>query len=136
MRRAPCAMLITRMTPKIRVSPDASRAYTPPISRPRMRVWMDSVTPRRPRAFCGASATRPAESHPFVLLRPPSRDDLLRRRRLVRQHDLRHSALPLTDEELAFGSPLIIPAERSQDGVDRVLPQPIGQLDLTVSLDR
>src|SRR5919108_5463459 len=101
-----------------------------------MRVWMNSVTPRRPRALRGAGRARPAESHPFVLLRPPSRDDLVRRRRLVRKHYLRHSVLPLTDQELALRSSLIIPAERSEDGVDGVLPQPVGELDLTASLDR
>src|SRR5918996_5049562 len=106
------------------------------MSRPRMRVWMNSVTPPRPRALRGASRARPADAHSLVLLRPPSRNDLVRRRRLVGQHYLGDSALPLPDEELALGAPLIIPAERSQDGVDLVLAQPVGQLDLTILLDR
>ncbi len=45
-RRAPWAMLITFITPKISVSPDANSAYTPPISNPKAVSWMNSVTCR------------------------------------------------------------------------------------------
>jgi hypothetical protein len=40
---APWARLITRMTPKIRVRPDAIRAYSAPTSTPRMSVCTRDV---------------------------------------------------------------------------------------------
>src|SRR5919202_6486871 len=124
-RNAPCAMLITRMTPKISVRPDASSAYVPPISRPRTTVWTSSVT-RRDDASLGA--------------RLPARHDLVGRRRLLGQHDLRRAVLPLADEELALRAAVLVPAQRAEDRVDRVAAQPVGELELIVdradALDR
>src|SRR3954454_16761540 len=110
-------MLITRMTPKISVRPEASRAYVPPISRPRTIVWTNWVT-RRDDASLRA--------------RLPARDDLVGRRGLVGQHDLGLAVLPLADEELALRAAVLGPAQRAEDRVDRVLAQPVGELELVV----
>src|SRR5215217_1589526 len=110
-------MLITRMTPKISVRPDASRAYVPPISRPRTIVWTNWVTRLRD-ASLGA--------------RLPAGHDLVGRGGVLRQHDLRLAALPLADEELALRPAVRLPAQRTEDRVDLVLAQPVGELELVV----
>jgi hypothetical protein len=43
MMKAPWAMLMMRITPKITVKPEARRAYTPPTRMPRMRVCTNMV---------------------------------------------------------------------------------------------
>src|SRR5215217_7154343 len=110
-------MLITRMTPKISVRPEASSAYVPPISRPRTIVWTNWVTRLRD-ASLGA--------------RLPARDDLVGRRGLLGQHDLGLAVLPLADEELALRPAVVLPAQRTEDRVDLVVAQPVGELELVV----
>src|SRR5918992_3158797 len=125
-RNAPWAMLITFITPKISVRPDASSAYTPPIRSPSIRAWRNSVTGRLQPGGGLLSAAR----------RVPAGEDLVSRGRLLGQNDLRHPALPLAHEELALRAAGVVPGQRSEDGVDLVLAQPVGQLDLALALDR
>src|ERR671914_601789 len=125
-RNAPWAMLITFITPKISVRPDASSAYTPPIRSPSIRAWRNSVTGRLQPGGGLLSAAR----------RVPAGEDLVSRGRLLGQNDLRHAALPLAHEELALRAAGVVPGQRSEDGVDLVLAQPVGQLDLALALDR
>src|ERR671915_2093011 len=77
-KNAPWAMLITFITPKISVRPAASSAYTPPIRRPSMSAWRNSVTGR----------LRPGGGLLSAARRVPARQDLLGRRRLLGQDDL------------------------------------------------
>src|SRR3954466_5888534 len=132
MRNAPCATLMTFMTPKISDSPDAISAYTPPISSPRMMAWTSSVTALpRPRWPGDLPAARPRCEH------PPSRsrrllDDRLRRGRGLREHDLRLAVLPLADQELALRRPGLVPLQRAEDRVDAVRPDPVGELRLVL----
>src|SRR3954454_4055663 len=134
-RNAPCATLITFITPKISVSPEAISAYTPPMRRPRTIAWtnsvMDGVAPRRCRPGGAPSgAARPAGPHPSrsgVLLH-----DGLRRRGVLGQHDLRLAVLPLADQELSLRRARLVPLERPEDRVDAVRPDPLRELRLVL----
>src|SRR5262245_27757298 len=126
-------MLITRMTPKIRVRPDASSAYTPPTRMPRMRVWTNCVMTGRGRRS-GAWAPPPSISllgRGLVAL-----DDVVACGGVLRQHDLRLAALPLADEELPLRAAVRVPAQRAEDRVDRVRAQPVGELELVLLGER
>src|SRR5215212_4612970 len=129
-RNAPWAMLMMFITPKMSVRPEASSAYTPPINRPRISAWRNSVTGCPWRL-----STRP-DLPLSAALGAPLRDDLVARGRLLGQDDLGHAALPLTDQELALRAAHVVPGERTQDGVDLVVPEPVGELALPVALDR
>src|SRR3954454_12748281 len=134
-RNAPCAMLITFMTPKISVSPEASSAYTPPIRRPRITVWSSSVIWRFPdRGGPGRHAPHPAAGS-ARRRGPVGLDHLVGRRGALRQHDLRLAVLPLADQELALRAALLVPAQRSEDRVDLVVAQPVGHLLLARLVD-
>src|SRR4051794_25304683 len=131
MRNAPCATLMTPITPKISVSPDAISAYTPPIRSPRMIAWTNSVMVASPG--CRPSGTPPGAARPAAPY--PSRargllDDGLGRRRRLRQHDLRLAVLPLADQELALRGARLVPLERPEDRVHGVRADPVGQLRL------
>src|SRR3954466_3061784 len=120
-------MLITCITPKISVSPDASSAYTPPTRRPSRTVWTSSVIAARRRTV-------------LLAARLPPRQRGVRGRGVLRQDDLRLAALPLADEELALRAAVLVPAQRPEDGRDLVRAQPVGELELVVdrahALDR
>src|ERR1044072_8179300 len=98
-------MLMTRITPKISVNPDASRAYTPPIRRPRTTVWTSWVT------RLGYASLR---------TRLPAVDHVIGRGGILREHDLGLAVLPLADEELALRAAVLVLAQRAEDRVDRV----------------
>src|SRR4051794_32096493 len=133
MRNAPWATLMTPITPKINVSPDAISAYTPPIRSPRMIAWTNSVMVASPDCRPGGAprgAVRPAApypSRPGVLL-----DDGLRRRGRLGQDDLRLAALPLADQELALRRAPLVPLQRPEDRVHAVRADPVGELRLVV----
>src|SRR3954470_1717102 len=101
--------------------------------RPRITAWTSSVMV--------ASGTVGPDGGPPTAVRPsepcPSRcgallDDGLRRRRRLRQHDLRLAVLPLADQELALRRARLIPLERAEDRGDAVAADPIGELVLVV----
>src|SRR5919108_4927426 len=106
-----------------------------------MSAWRNSVTGR----FYPGSPARGGEGPARALPAPPPlpgafglppRNDLVRRGSFLRQHDLGNSVLPLADEELALRAPEVVPAQRSQDRVDLVVTEPVGELDLALALDR
>src|SRR5262245_17353137 len=90
-------------------------------------VWMSSVI--------GAPA-----GTVLLAARLPPRQRRVRGRGVLRQHDLRLAALPLADQELALRAPVLVPAQRSEDRLDLVLADPVGELELIVdradALDR
>src|SRR6516164_1597175 len=95
---APCATLITRMTPKPRASPLAIRAYTPPVRRPRMQAWTKTCMRR-------------VLASPGRLRRERLRDRDLRRedREQLALHPLDEQVLPV---RLAVGVPGQVPLDR------------------------
>src|SRR5690606_35008450 len=114
-------MLITRMTPKIRVRPAATRAYTPPSSSPRTRFWTSCVM------SAGAS-------------RELSHDDGVGGGGRLRKDELHPAVLPLADEELPDRAAVIVPLQFAEDGLHAVGAQPVGHrglvLDVADGLDR
>src|SRR5215207_6215734 len=102
-----------------------------------MRVCRNSVTavsgPRAAEAPAPEGLADPESVE--LLLRLPSRHDLLRRGCVLGENDLRHAVLPLANQELALGPALLVPAERTEDGVHLVLAQPVGQLELVLAGD-
>src|SRR3954451_8366973 len=131
MRNAPCATLITFITPKISVSPEAISAYTPPIRSPRMMAWTNSVMVVSPD--CRPSGAPPGAARPAAPY--PSRargllDDGLGRRGRLRQHDLRLAVLPLADQYLPLRGARLVPLERPEDGVHGVRADPVRELGL------
>src|SRR4051794_25772016 len=131
MRNAPCATLMTPITPKISVSPEAISAYTPPIRSPRMIAWTNSVMVASPAGRPGGApldAVRPAAPCPSLPGVPL--DDALRRRGVLGQDDLRLAVLPLADQELPLRGARLVPLERPEDRVDAVRADPVGELGL------
>src|SRR3954452_13854448 len=101
--------------------------------RPRITAWTSSVMV--------ASGTVGPDGGPPTAVRAsgpcPSRsgallDDGLRRRRRLRQHDLRLAVLPLADQELALRRARLIPLERAEDRGDAVRPDPVRELRLVL----
>src|SRR5215218_1959769 len=128
---APWATLITSMTPKISVSPDASRAYTPPIRSPRMIVCTSCVigTPRRTG---GDARPRPFRRSSLLLPIRLRIHDRVAGRHIVGSDDLLVPALPLRQQERLLGRARLVPAERAENGVHRVFVQPVRQRRLVV----
>src|SRR5207248_11385164 len=118
------AMLITRMTPKIKVSPAAINAYIPPVRTPRTRLWarrpgliqgtIGGEPPRQQRlsARHRIKADRPCTRLPVrfridrigVLVRIPFRRDHV--------HD---AALPLLEEVAPLRPSQLIPTDLALD---------------------
>ena len=75
----------------------------------------------------------------LVRLRPHG-DDLVGGRRFLGEDDLGVPVLPLADQELPDRGTGVLPLERPEDRVDRVLAQPVGERELIVdaadALDR
>src|ERR1700753_1386806 len=112
MRNAEWAIITTRMMPKERASPAASRAYSPPRSRPRMTLWKTSI---------GRSPGR-------------LRIDQVGLLGLGREHDLDVVADPLLDHVGALRVARGVPFQRADDRLDRVAVQPVDQLLLALPL--
>src|SRR5574341_1193758 len=119
---APCATMLMFMTPKIRVSPAAKSAYTPPHSKPRMTVSSAWVTQASSSRLAGPGGLRV--------------DHGLGGGDVLWQDDLGLALLPLGEEEVGLGRPGLVPAQRAEDRRDLVAPQPVRQLVLVDLLDR
>src|SRR5215208_5703369 len=132
-RSAPCATLITSITPKISVNPDASSAYTPPIRRPRITTWMNCVSVRSSESGRGgrARSTAPPSS---LLLRPIRLrvHDRVGGRRVLRRDDLLVAVLPLCEQERLLRRTRLVPAEGPEDRLHLVVVEPVGELLLVV----
>src|SRR5690606_21314632 len=115
MRNAECAIITTRITPKYRVRPAARRAYSPPSSTPRIRLWNSRL--------------------PEITWSPVRLGvDEVRFLGLGRQHDLDLAVDVLLDHVRALWPAGLVPAERPHHGLDRVLAQPLHQLLLALAL--
>src|SRR5829696_7722009 len=132
-RSAPCATLITSITPKISVRPDASSAYTPPIRRPRITTWMNCVSARSSEGGRGGRARSTAR--PASLLLRPIRlrvHDVVGGRRVLRCDDLLVAVLPLCEQERLLRRAGLVPAEGPEDRLHLVVVEPVGELLLVV----
>src|SRR5262245_38353634 len=108
--------MITRMTPKYRVSPAARSAYSPPSSTPSTTLWKISA--------------------PETTRRSPRRlgEDQVGFLQVVGQDDLDLALDPLLDHVRALRPALVVPLQRADDGVDRVAAQPLDELLLAGAL--
>src|SRR5882757_4756300 len=105
---APCARLMTFMTPKTRVNPDDMSAYTPPASRPRISVCRRSVMCGLPRSVRWSLPVR-------------LRVEEVRVRAVLGCDDLQLARLELREQELTLRATGRVPAQRADDRLDRVL---------------
>src|SRR5712664_2729602 len=118
MINAPCATLITLITPNPNASPLAIKAYTPPVSRPRMQAWMKTCT------CCDG----PALVAPGRLGR-----ERLGEREALREHRQELSTHPLDEEVVAVGSSVGVPG---QVALDRRPRAPVERGDDLLVVDR